>query len=97
MSDYDADMDGEDSDQYGGTDCDDTDANANELDNDLDGFSTCDGDCDDSSDVTYLVRPSTIPPQSVLPTQMVTAMVLLRAVVLNLNLWIPAPIGTTRP
>ena len=52
MSDNDADMDGEDSDQYGGTDCDDTNAELN-LDNDMDGFSTCDGDCDDESDVTY--------------------------------------------
>ena len=53
MSDNDADMDGEDSVQYGGSDCDDTNADLNSLDTDMDGFSTCDGDCDDESDVTY--------------------------------------------
>jgi hypothetical protein len=47
-NDYDADRDGDESDAYGGTDCDDDDASVDGTDSDDDGFSTCTGDCDDT-------------------------------------------------
>ena len=49
-NDYDQDMDGEDSADHGGTDCDDTNPDVNTDDDDNDGFSSCDGDCWDSAD-----------------------------------------------
>ena len=42
--DYDQDADGDQSDQHGGTDCDDLDPTLEGLDQDGDGLSTCDGD-----------------------------------------------------
>ena len=47
-NDYDQDGDGEDSLDYGGTDCDDLNLDVNSLDDDGDGFSSCDGDCWDT-------------------------------------------------
>jgi sulfatase modifying factor 1 len=41
-------------------DCDDTDASLNHDDVDIDGYSTCDGDCDDTDD-TVLLCPITHP------------------------------------
>ena len=57
LSDYDQDMDGDDDVAYGGTDCDDTDANLEGLDLDGDGVSSCDGDCDDSDATIYTGAP----------------------------------------
>lgn len=53
MSDYDSDMDGEDSDQWGGTDCDDSNYDLSNTDMDLDTWTTCDGDCDDNDIYTF--------------------------------------------
>ena len=59
LSDYDADGDGDDSINDGGTDCDDTDASVDGLDVDGDGFTTCPdvntglSDCDDLDEFTY--------------------------------------------
>ena len=48
-NDFDQDMDGEDSSDYGGVDCDDLNPDINTGDDDGDGFTSCDGDCWDSS------------------------------------------------
>ena len=42
-------MDGEDSSDYGGVDCDDLNPDINTGDDDGDGFTSCDGDCWDNS------------------------------------------------
>ncbi|MEZ4319672.1 MAG: MopE-related protein [Myxococcota bacterium] len=46
-SDFDADHDGSDSMAFGGDDCDDSDPNRSAEDADGDGWSSCQGDCDD--------------------------------------------------
>lgn len=47
-SDHDQDGDGDEAASGGGTDCDDEDATVDGLDRDLDGYSGCSGDCDDT-------------------------------------------------
>ncbi len=48
LDDRDADGDGAESVEVGGTDCDDADPALNPHDEDGDGWSTCQGDCDDT-------------------------------------------------
>jgi len=55
----DIDGDGAASALSGGTDCDDTDPLANQLDVDGDGESTCDGDCDDVDPTRHPSAPET--------------------------------------
>jgi len=52
-NDYDQDHDGDRTEEGGGMDCDDTDAEINGDDDDLDGFDPCSGDCDDDDDTIY--------------------------------------------